>query len=399
MSKTPENFDCLLVGGGPVGFIFAATLLKEAPHLRIALVERLPLETLVKKEQPDHRTTTLSAHTCDVLSSLDVWHELFPESVPIKKIFVTDQNGEASKLVFDHTNSGKIFGYTINNTLLRSTLTKNLQKLKNLTIFDSSQIKNIEKSAAFITVTTQNKCLQSPLVVGADGRSSQVRSLLNFSIKKKAYNQSALVGLLQHTNPHKNTASEVFYPNGPVAFLPYGPHDKERISAFVLCDKPKSIEALKHANKKLVLDFLKTRAPSYLGDILKIYNQQSFILEIGKVILSYQERSVLIGDAAQYIHPVAGQGLNLGVRDAVTLAKHLGEMQKLGVDLGSTTTLEVYQKQRRLDVWPMISLTHGLINLFGIDNYVASFGRRSGFSLINKSSFLKDFFVRKAMGY
>lgn len=400
MLRPLKNFDCIVIGGGPVGFIFAASLLKAIPSLKIALIERLSLRSIIEKEHTDNRTTTLSAYTCDILSKLDIWESLSPYTVAMKKISVTDREHTSSKLVFEKKVTEKPFGYTINNTILRCILTKKLTSLNNLTIFDSETIEGIKNIGPSIEVSTQKRKIEAPLLVAADGRFSQTRSLLNFSLTKRSYNQAALVGLLEHTLPHNYTAFEIFHPNGPIAFLPYQSRTrKKNVSAFVFCDTPKTIKALQESSKDFSLNFLRTKTPLVLGDLVKVYGEQSFNLELGKATPCYKERAVLIGDAAQYIHPVAGQGLNLGVRDAVTLAKHLEKTRNLGLDIGSKTTLELYHNQRRRDVLPMIGLTHSLIHLFGFNNPVISFGRRFGFSQINKNYFLKNFLARKAMGY
>ncbi len=401
MITSLKKFDCVLVGSGPAGFVFAASLLQKDPSLHIALIEKKSLKAIIEGNQKDHRTTTLSAYTCDILTSLGVWKDLEPHTVAIKEIFVTDQNKDSSGLTFDEKDIGKPFGYTINNTILRGILAKALKKIDNLTIFDDSHIDNIDRTISNIRISLNKKWrLQTSLLVGADGRFSQIRQHFKFNLDSKPYKQSALVSLVDHEKPHNGTAFEAFYPEGPIAFLPYkDTAGKESTSALVFCGEPHAILALQKSTNTFVLELLQSKVPPLFGKVKKVYNKQVFDLEIGKVKSVYQARVVLIGDAAQYIHPVAGQGLNLSVRDAKMLATHLANMAQLGLDLGSKTILAAYQKQRHIDIWSMIGLTHSLVRLFSLRNPIASCSRRMGFTIINNLPFAKNFLMNRAMGY
>ncbi len=395
-----SEFDAILVGAGPVGFVLAAQLLQYQPTFRLCLIERMHLDNIINAKNTDNRTTTLSAHTCDVFQKLGLWSSLKNQSVSIDAIVVDDQKKRASRLIFDTKDIGQPFGFTINNTFLRSQIALGLKKLSGLTILDGHAIDTIACKTDAQHVTLKNGVhIKAPLLIAADGRMSTIRQLFNVDFIRKPYYQNALVALLEHNIPHDNTAFETFLPQGPVAFLPYKNDSGESTtSALVLCHNSSFIERL-ITEPDTLHGLVKEYLPQKLGQLQKVYNTQTFPLEIGKAKKAFQSRLALIGDAAQYMHPVAGQGMNLGIRDALELANILAQAKRLGIDLGSYTLLSRYQRMRRSDVWPMLCLTHGLIKLSESRNPFISCLRQIGFGLVNNVPVAKKFFMYRAMGY
>ena len=240
----------------------------------------------------------------------------------------------------------------------------------------------------------KSKNIFANLLVGADGKFSKVREQANIETITKDYHQTALVFTIKHELSHENYAFEHFMHEGPLAFLPINTH----MSAVVWTmshDKANTIKGLSNENICIELEKAFGGALGHLEIITKIW---SYPLSIVMAKSMARNRVVLIGDAAHGIHPVAGQGLNLGIKDIKDFVKKIGSSFELGLDIGSDSVIRAYGRQRRLDVASISGSSHSIIRLFSNNIKPVKLLRDTGLRMVNSSPTLKKFFMRKAMG-
>lgn len=361
MSKTPELFfDVILVGSGLVGGAFACALAQKG--LRLALVDAAsPKQTSL----PDPRTSALSYGSYKILEDLGIWEQLPSPAQPIYHIRVSQHNSYQVLHYKSEDVDGRPLGFMLKNTDLRQGVAQKVTTHALIQWFAPDTVQDIAvfPQQAHVTLTSGD-VLKAPLVVAADGARSPLRQKLGIQETQKSYQQKALVFNIAHTAPHHDTAFEHFLPSGPLALLPF-PNNE---SAVVWSDKTERIEALMALEEKQLLEAFQVRFGYGLGRLKLISPLCAYPLQVILPHKSIHNRVAFIGDAAHVIHPVSAQGLNLGLRDSQTLAHLILENAHLGLDWGSTTLLETYERARRFDVLSTMGLTHGLIRFFGLNH-------------------------------
>ncbi len=402
--STPLSFDVTIIGGGAIGALFALSLvhdcsLKKTPPYKIALIDQTPLETLLNPET-DGRTFALTTSAYDLLQKLDIWKNLASHASPILNILVTEGNRQDG-LHYDHESVQRPFGYIVESSLLRKEIFLKLQNTKNVTFLTPFKLASLKKETSHVTLFLENGVtITTRLLVGADGKNSKVRDLLGFDVFHFPYPQHALVCHFSHTYPHRGWSIEAFYPEGPFAVLPLkGTQDAPHQSGLVWTSSPEEIKHLSTLDPKDFDAALSLKLdPHRYGTPHLVSRRWTYPLSAHVTPTFITERAVLLGDSAHGIHPVAGQGLNLGIRDVESLSSEVSKALSLGLDPGSLVFLENYQKSRRMDILSLLGITHGLIRLFSNSSRILRFLRENGLLMINSLPSLKRFFVSEAMG-
>ena len=311
MRKTAKKqiYDVVIAGGGPSGLTCAARL--GSAGLRVLVVEREEQARMVSVAF-DGRTTALAYGSTRILDACGVWDTIKDSTGPIDDIRVAD-GGSAISLDFESSKvGGNAFGYIVENTVFRRALFERLAKLKNVTLACPATIHDISYSDDAVTLTLDDGTMpQAKLLIAADGKGSFCRNHVGIKARHWSYNETALVVSIAHTKPHHNLALEYFYPGGPFAVLPM---TNNRCS-IVWTERPEPAAALQAMPEAEFIKLLKQRGCDELGDITLVSPRQQYPLKFMLADKLHAPRLALIGEAAHSMHPVAGQGFNLSVRD------------------------------------------------------------------------------------
>jgi len=380
--------DVLIQGGGPVGGTLA--LLLAGSNFQVSVVDHLPLEPF---KIQDHRGFALSSRSKKILELAGVWSSLEDAVEPILKIQVS--NGRQPYYLNFESSDPKIMGYLVDAYRLRQHILEACLNHPHITWYPAAKISHMADTvkAKEIMLTT-GKHLEASLGIGADGKNSAVRTLAQISSSQWNYHQSALVVTIQTSLPHHNIAYEKFLPTGPFASLPMT-HNR---LAIVWAIHPDAAEVLRNLDESLFLEQLSQHLdiPSYH---LKMLTQRSCYPLIAQQAESYvASRLALIGDAAHVIHPLAGQGLNLGLQDVGALMHVLKEARRLGLDIGAPSVLYPYSSQRRRAAWVMLHSMNSLNGLFSNHSLVLNRMRGWGLKGFNALPLFKKAALKYGMG-
>jgi 2-octaprenyl-6-methoxyphenol hydroxylase len=387
------EYEVIIIGGGIIGITTAYAL--AASGIKIALVEQNSAHNIHNLKQ-DGRASALAHSTKQIYEHYGLWKKIEPNTGLIENIRVTD-NYSPCFLHFDNAVVDNLpLGYMIENNDLLSALYKEAANYNNLTIFFSSQYKNIEFNAQEVKVILdQGQILTAKLLIAADGKNSAIRTKVGIEVTSWDYPQSAIVCNVHHELNHRNIAQEMFLPAGPFAILPLkgGYH-----SSLVWTEERTHASLLIKMKDSEFIYFLKQRFTDYLGEITLSSSKFCYPLSVSHAKNYYSHRTVLIGDAAHFIHPIAGQGLNLSLRDVAQLVRTIKEYLALGYDIGQEVVLSSYEISRRKDNLAMVMITDGLNRLFSNEVMPIATLRKLGLSTVNNFPKLKKFFIEYAMG-
>lgn len=391
-----QSYDIIIVGAGIVGLAFACLL---PSSLKIAIVEN---QSLTARKIPqltdpyDLRVSAINYASQKIFEKIDVWPEIKKARIsPFRGMQVWDGTGNG-RIEFDCFEIGEAqLGHIIENSVMQTALLQQLSH-RAIDLFTSVQIEKILQDNDAVYLILQNgQRLQGKLLVGADGANSWVREQMGIELKQRPYFQQALVTNVATEYLHQLIARQKFSDNGILAFLPL---IDQRQCSIVWSTSIEEADRLMSLSEK---DFNRTLTENFdecLGAVKKIAPLQKFSLYMRHVKNYSQHRVVLIGDAAHTIHPLAGQGMNLGLADAACLADIIIHTMQKGRDIGYTDTLRRYERARKVDVLLMIALMEGFKRLFGSQSDSLIYLRNTGLNLTNKSALLKNFFMRQAIG-
>lgn len=395
-----------IIGAGPVGATLAAAL--AARGVPVAVVDAAPLPPM---ELPgfDGRAYAIALASKRLLEAAGVWERLPTTPCPIEGIKVADGRvGEAPSrldLDFDAAEVGdEPFGWMVEARALRVALNARLPSMANLHAF-APMTAGVTRDSEGATVTlADGRVIRARLVVGAEGRNSPLRQAAGIGTARHDYGQIGLVGAFAHELPHRNHALELFLPAGPFAQLPlsdlgsFGTSSLPHASSFVWTERRATAERLLALPDEAFGRELRRRVGGHLGAIEPIGRRWHYQLSAMHAARYVAERLALVGDAAHGMHPIAGQGLNIGFRDVTALVELVAEAHAAGADVGSPALLARYQARRRPDALMMIGATHVLEKLFGNDIGPVRLVRRLGIAAVNRIPALKRGFARQAMG-
>jgi 2-octaprenyl-6-methoxyphenol hydroxylase len=284
----------------------------------------------------------------------------------------------------------------VENRRLRAALREAAEAAKRVTLLMPARAAGIVRDAAGVRVALDGgRVVTAPLLVGAEGRNSPTREAAAIPVARWRYDHAAIVVTVDHELRHENAAYEIFYPTGPFAILPMLPGTR---SAIVWSVPAGDAAALIDLPDRAMAAEIEKRMGGFLGAVTLAGPRWTYPLGFHHAATMTSERLALAGDAAHGIHPIAGQGLNLGLRDAAALAQVLVEGARLGMDLGDAQTLARYERWRGLDTFMVAAATDGLTRLYAVPGRTASAVRRFGMGLVQRISPLKDQFMAEARG-
>ncbi len=395
---SPRNVDCLVAGGGYVGLSTAVAIKAAAPHLNITIVDIAP-KTAVEKEL---RASAIAAAACRMLEKLGVWDDMAKDAQPITRMIVTDsKTNDVVRPVFltfgeeqDASDAGEPFAHMLPNKTMIKALRKRAATLGIEMIHEDSVDHFTKEAASMLINLGSGRVYNAKLLVAADGARSRLREQAGIKVVNWSYDQSGIVITVAHERPHHGVAEEHFLPAGPFAILPL----KNNRSSLVWTESTKEAERLVAADDLTFELELERRFGHKLGKISVIGDRRAFPLGLRLSRSFVQERLALVGDAAHGVHPISGQGLNLGFKDAAALAETIVEADRLGLDIGSLAVLERYEKWRRYDTVQMGIVTDVLNRLFSNDNPVLRLARDMGLGMVEKMPGLKQRFINQAAG-
>jgi 2-octaprenyl-6-methoxyphenol hydroxylase len=396
--EVERRYEAIIAGGGFVGLTLALALAKLAPAgFRVALIDAEPVGASARG---DARASALSAATRRLLTVLSVWSRLADVAQPITSIEVTDSPLNASlrphMLGFDREDeTGDAGASMVENRHLAGALHDAVAAEAAIETFAPNSAVDFRVSPFGVTVTLASGAeIEGALLVAADGRRSRLREQAGIKCVGWSYQQIGIVTTVAHAKPHHGRAVQHFLPDGPFAILPL----KGNRSSIVWSEDTEKGEAIMAADEAGFVTELSRRFGHTLGDIALAGPRQSFPLDLQIARRFAGDRLVLIGDAAHAVHPLAGQGLNIGMRDVAALAEVLIEGARLGLDAGTPALLERYERWRRFDSAFSAAVMDGLNRLLSNDNAPLRALRDLGLGLVDRAPQLKRFLVREAAG-
>ena len=362
------SFDVAIVGGGMVGATLSVAL---APlNLRVALIEAIP-HNAASQPSFDERTTALSNGSRRILETLGVWRTLSAQATAIRKIHVSDQ-GRFGFARIDAAEQGlKAMGYVVANRALGNALWSRLEESQGLKVFCPAQVSKVtaQNEAVCIEITEQGAMtggadlptvIDAKLIVAADGAQSAVRGAFGIEADVRDYDQTAVITTVLPQRFHDNVAYERFTSDGPLALLPL---DGGRCTLVLTLTKDLARAALAWSDEEFLAE-VQRRFGFRLGRFLKVGRRVPYPLSLTQAARTSAPRCVIIGNAAQGLHPVAGMGFNLGLRDVASLAELIAENARGDADPGLPKLLSDYDAWRREDRGGVIAFTDGLMRLF-----------------------------------
>lgn len=393
-----------VVGAGPVGGTLACRL--AAAGIATVVIDRAPLPPM---EHPafDGRAYAVAAGSRHLLEGAGVWDRLPESACPILGIRVSDgrlgRRASPLHLHFAHQDAGEDagpFGHMVEARSLRIALNGLLHALPPLRVFAPAEAAVERREDGAIVRIAGGPTIDCRLVVAAEGRNSPLRRAAGIPVTSLPYDQTGIVCAISHERPHHNTALEHFLPSGPFAQLPMcgSPHVAPNVSAIVWTEHMPIAQRMLALHDAPFVSEIARRLGDHLGTVRMVGRRWSYPLAAMHAHRYYDTRLVLVGDAAHTIHPIAGQGLNLGFRDAIALSKLLVNASSRGEDLGAPQLLRHYQQQRRPDNLLMLAATDALDRLFSTDNPLLRLARDVGIAAVHRTPALKRLFMRQAMG-
>ena len=391
-----SDFDILIIGGGLVGASLACAL--RHSNLRIGVVEAVPLAASSQSSYDD-RTLALAWGSKRIFESLGAWDEIVPDAAPIRHIHVSDR-GHFGATRLSAADAGlPALGYTVTSRALGVALLKILEGAKSIDWICPAPMQDIrlENGSASVTVrhAGADKTLTARLVVAADGGNSAVRKAIGIEAARTEYRQTAVVTNVTASLPHRNTAYERFTDTGPLALLPLR---GESHCGVVWSAREEEIGTMLDWNDAEFLRRLQERFGDRLGTFTRVGKRASYPLALTRVKEHVRARLALIGNAAHTVHPVAGQGFNLGLRDVAALAEILADAARAGADIGDLGVLQRYAAWRRRDNQIIATFTNGLIRVFSNDIFPLTFVRNAGLVAVDLMPGLKRGFIRVTSG-
>ena len=396
MTSAPPP-DAIILGGGLVGLTLALAL--DRSGLRSVVVDPLSPEALTAPGF-DGRASAIASASWRMMEALGLADALTPLACPIRAIQVAEGATGRAGLRFDTAEGDEPLGRMVPNRALRRVLNEAAAEAQRVTLLSGRRPVDVARDEHRARVTLDDGTrLAAPLLVGADGRNSPTAALAGLPAARWSYDHAAIVTALTHERPHDNVAFEIFYPDGPFALLPL-PDDPDGAhrSALVWSVARRDAPGLLKLGPRGFAAAAGPKSLDVLGRIELAADRATYPLSFHHAATIVADRLALVGDAAHGIHPIAGQGLNLGLRDAAALAEVLVDGRRLGMDPGDHQLLARYNRWRALDTLSVAGATDGLTRLFGVPGRGAAAVRATGLAAVERIAPLKSFFMAEARG-
>ena len=392
--RAMDRADVIIFGGGLVGLALASAL--DSSGLSAIVVD--PADPAPRTTAAfDGRTSAVSSSSMRMLETIGVADQLAEPGCPILTITVAD-GLEPGGLHFE-AEPGEPLGFMHENRHLRAALQARAEAGPNTWLLWKSKIGDVDRHDHGVVVALEDgRKLFAPLLVAADGRNSPMREAAGIRVARWRYDHQAIVSVLRHERSHENVAYEVFYPTGPFALLPMNDDSEGHRSAIVWSVPQEDAAGWLSLSDEDFAAEAQAAMGGFLGKIAMLAPRSSYPLGFHHAAQITAKRLALVGDSAHAIHPIAGQGLNLGFRDAAALAQVLVEGSRLGLDLGDRQLLDRYQRWRSLDSLSVAVATDSLTRIYGVPGKAASAVRRFGMGLIERVSPIRNRLMSEARG-
>lgn len=384
------DYDLIIVGGGMVGASLACAL--SNTDLRIALVEAFNFK---QDQQPsyDDRGIALAYGTQRIFEAMGLWSQLATHTTPISDIHISDRGHFGVTRLSAKQENVPALGQVITARLLGQAFNQSISQQTNLTVISPVSVTDLEQSDDDVSLSLSNgETLTTKLVVAADGGNSTIRKLLSLGAFEHDYQQTAVTANVTTQRPHHGKAFERFTDTGPMALLPMS----ENRSSLVWTVNAGDETELLALEDDAFLQALQTRFGYRLGKFTRVGQRHSYPLKLIHSDQPVQHRIVLIGNAAHNLHPIAGQGFNLGLRDVAALADVL--VSPDNHDCGAPALLHDYKQWRQADQDNVIEATSSLVNIFSNDSFLLGHARSLGLSMLDTLPFIKHQLARSSMG-
>ena len=389
-----DRADVIIFGGGLVGLALASAL--DSSGLSAIVVD--PADPAPRASGAfDGRTSAVSSSSMRMLETVGVAGHLSESGCPIRRIAVAD-GLQPGGLHFD-AEDDEALGWMHENRNLRAALQARAEAGKSTWLLWKSRVTGVDRGEHGVTVALDDgRKLSAPLLIAADGRNSATREAAGIRIARWKYAHQAIVSVLRHERPHDHVAYEIFYPSGPFALLPMTDDAGGHRSAIVWSVPEADAAGWLALNDGDFAAEAQAAMGGFLGEVALLAPRSSFPLGFHHAAQITAQRLALVGDAAHAIHPIAGQGLNLGFRDVAALAQVLVESARLGLDLGDAQLLDRYQRWRSLDALSVAFATDSLTRIYGMPGKAASAVRRLGMGLVGRIAPLRNRLMNEARG-
>ncbi|BBE73439.1 ubiquinone biosynthesis hydroxylase [Oharaeibacter diazotrophicus] len=391
-----DRTDVVIAGGGYVGLSLALGLARAVPGVRVAVVDLRPWRDLAG----DPRASAIAAAARRMLTTLGVWDAIEPTAEAIREMIVTDSRLEDAVrpvfLTFDGvTAGGEPFAHMVPNGAMVSALGA-AAEAAGVAILAPERVADFSADGGRVEVRLAGgRRIAAGLLVAADGVRSRLRGLAGIRTTTWDYGQSGIVTTIEHDRDHEGRAEEHFLPAGPFAVLPL---KGGRRSSLVWSEKTALADRLVAGDDLVFETELQRRVGHHLGEVRLAGPRAAYPLGLTLARDFVAPRFALVGDSAHGMHPIAGQGLNMGFRDVAALVEVLAEALRIGRDPGALDVLDDYQRWRRFDTWQMAATTDVLNRLFSNDAAPVRMVRDVGLGLVERLPLLKRFFIGEAAG-
>ncbi|MCA8884321.1 MAG: FAD-dependent monooxygenase [Rhodobacteraceae bacterium] len=392
-----QTQDAIIIGGSLAGASLALAMARAG--LRVTVIDALPRATQMAAEF-DGRSYALALASVRMLGALGLWGALKADAQPMLHIRVTDgRAGEGPAPMSLHFDHGELeegpMGHMVEDRFLRPALLRALDGTPGITHLDGTRVTAQDTGGAQATVTLDDGTrLQAQILIGADGRTGPVASRAGIARHVTDYRQTALVCAIAHEKPHHGTAHQFFMPPGPLAILPL----QGNRSSIVWSERSEDAAAIQALGDADYLTVLRPRFGDFLGAITLEGARFTYPLNLTLADRLTARRLALVGDSAHGMHPIAGQGLNAGLRDVAALAEVLVQAHRRGEDIGRADVLDRYARWRRFDTATLALATDTFNRLFSNDNPLLRLGRDLGLGLVGATPLLRRAFMREAAG-